>query len=133
MGEMHISWWETVKDLPPTHRFVVHEPETPRYARARQKLRYLVSTGEFLGWIRAPGDDEQSIEVAVWARPEQGRGPGYYGCFRLFIEDSVTTGAVLFCFYDGTESSPGLSTLEDAQAFADAHGFVREPHDGTRD
>jgi len=42
-------------------------------------------------------------------------------------------GAVLFCFYDGTEFSPGLSTLQEALAFAQVSGFVKdandEPHD----
>ena len=131
MGEMHTTWWEAVKTLPDTHRFVAHEPETPRYARARQKLRYLMRKGEYLGSSSAP-PDEGRIEIAVWAPPDQGRGPGYYGCFRLFIEDGVTTGAVLFCFYDGTESSPSLSTLQDARAFARANGFVKEADDGIK-
>ena len=131
MGEMHDDWWEVVKELPAAHRFVAHEPETPRYARARQKLRYLIREGVYLGFISAPGERSR-IEIAVWAPPEQ-RGPGYYGCFRLFIEDSIATGAVLFCFYDGTESSPSLPTLQDAQAFARANGFVKESDDGNQD
>jgi hypothetical protein len=56
------------------------------------------------------------IEIAVWAPSAQGLGPGYYACFRIFIEDGIATTAVLFCFYDGNESSPNLSTLQDAQA-----------------
>ena len=36
MGRLHIDWWETVKELSSRHRFVAHEPETPRYARARR-------------------------------------------------------------------------------------------------
>ena len=51
----------------------------------------------------------------------------------LLIEGSVATGALLFCFYDGTESSPGLSTLQDAQAFARANGFVKEADDAIQD
>ena len=132
MGEMHDSWWEATKSLPETHRFVAHEPETPRYARARQKLRYLIRKGEYLGSTGAFGDTGR-IEIAVWVPPDQGKGPGYYGCFRLFIEESVVTGAVLYCFYDGTESSPSLSTLQDAQAFARANGFVKETDDGIQD
>ena len=129
MGRLHIDWWETVKGLPSRHRFVAHEPETPRYARARQKLRYLMREGIYLGSIGTHGV-ESRIEIAVWAPPDQRRGPGFYGCFRLFIEDAVTTGAVLYCFYDGTESSPSLSTLQDAQAFARANGFEKETDDG---
>jgi len=129
MGIMHINWWNSVKELPPTHRFVAHEPETPRYARARQKLRYLIREGFYLGSIGAL-ESESRIEIAIWAPSDQRRGSGYYGCFRLFIEDAVTTGAVLFCFYDGTESSPHLSTLQDAQAYAWENGFVKETEDG---
>ena len=100
MGRLHIDWWETVKELPSRHRFVAHEPETPRYARARQKLRYLMREGNYLGSIGTHGV-ESRIEIAVWAPPDQRRGPGFHACFRLFIEDAVTTGAVLYCFYDG--------------------------------
>ena len=129
---MHISWWDAVNELPATHRFVVHEPETPRYARARQKLRYVLRQGVYLG---CAGDirDEGHLEIAVWAPPDHGGGPGYSCCFRLFIEHGVATGAVLFCFYDGTDSSPGISTLEEARAFAHENGFAEEMDDGRSD
>jgi hypothetical protein len=126
MGKSHGDWWEAVKELPDTNRFVAHEPETPRYARARQKLRYLLRKAVYLGISHTSRGDDGRIEIAVWAAPDQGRGPGYYGCFRLFVESGVVTGAVLFCFYDGTEKSPRLSSLQDAQAFARANGFVEE-------
>ena len=129
---MHDSWWEAVKGLPETNRFVAHEPETPRYARARQKLRYLIRAGEYLGATDAPEHDRR-IEIAVWAPSAQGWGPGYYACFRLFIEDGVATTAVLFCFYDGNESSPCLPNLQDAQAFAEVNGFMREVDDEIQD
>jgi len=45
----------------------------------------------------------------------------------------VVTAAVLFCFYDGSESSPDLSTLQDAWAFAQASGFAKDAHDGSQD
>ena len=105
-----------MRELPATHRFVAHEPETPRYARARQKLRYLLREGVYLGTADLADWRSGRLEIAVWAPPGQGRGPGYYGCFRLFLEGWLVTGAVLFCFYDGTESSPRLATLQDAQA-----------------
>ncbi len=131
MGNLHETWWDAVKQLPATHRFVAHEPETPRYARARQKLRYVVREGIYLGSTSQSEDDEQT-EIAVWA-PSARRGAGYYCCFRLFIEEGVTTGAVLYSFYDGTESSPGFSTLQDALAFAQANGFTKERDDGDQD
>ena len=129
---MQLTWWDAVTQLPASHRFVAHEPETPRYARARQKLRYLLREGVYLGATAGMGG-ERRTEIAVWAPSEYGSGPGYYCCFRLFIDAGVATGAVLFCFYDGTESSPGLSTLEAAQAFARENGFVEETGDGTED
>lgn len=131
MGETHWTWWDAVRQLPASHRFVIHEPETPRYARARQKLGYVLREGEYLGASRKP--DRGQIEIAVWAPTHQGRGPGYYCCFRLFIEEGMVTDAALFCFYDGTESSPALSTLRDAQAVARENGFVREIEDGNQD
>ena len=70
-----------------------------------------------------------NVEIAIWAPPDGGRGPGFYGCFRLFVDDGVTTGATLFCFYDGTESSPGFSSASEAYAYAQDHGFTREIQD----
>jgi hypothetical protein len=80
--------------------------------------------GSTLGWMSPSGADSP-IEIAVWA-PSDSRGTGYYCCFRLFVEDGVTTGAVLYAFYDGTESSPGFPTPQEARAFAQANGFVEE-------
>jgi len=128
---MHKDWWDAVKQLPAVHRFVAHEPETPRYTRPRQKLRYVVREGIYLGSSDASIDEP--IEIAVWAPPDHGRGSGYYCCFRLFSEYGIVTGAVLFCFYDGTESSPGLLTLQDAKAFALENGFVKEADNGIQD
>ena len=73
---MH-NWWDAVKQLSAAHRFVDHQPETPRYARARQKLPYLIREGVYLGCShREPSDDR--VEIAVWAPPAEGKGPGYY-------------------------------------------------------
>lgn len=129
---MHYTWWDAVKQLPATHRFVVHEPETPRYARARQKLPYLIRTGVYLGWSDTTGEDDR-LEIAIWAPPDQTSDSGYYSCFRLFIEDGMATGAVLFCFYDGTEASPGFTTLQDAETYARANGFARKADNGISD
>ena len=127
---MHFTWWDAVQQLPPSHRFVSHEPETPRYARARQKLRFLIREGVYLGMRLVVGDN---VEIAIWAPPDSGRGPGFYACFRLFVDDRVTTGATLFCFYDGTESSPGFSSASEAQAFAQDNGFSKDIQDGIQD
>lgn len=73
--------------------------------------------------VAADGDD---LEIAVWAPSDHSRGAGYYGCFRLFVEDGVATGATLFCFYDGTESSPGIASIQEARAYARSNGFMKE-------
>lgn len=127
MGETH-SWWDAVNQLSAAHRFVDHQPETPRYIRARQKLSYLIREGVYLGCAhRVPSDDR--VEIAVWAPPADGKGPGYYCCFRLYLEDDVVTYASLFCFYDGTESSPSLSNLHEADAYARANQFSKKADD----
>ena len=124
MREMH-SWWDAVTQLSAAHRFIEHQPETPRYARARQKLPYLIREGVYLGCShRVPPDDR--VEIAIWAPPADGKGPGYYCCFRLYLEDDMVMYASLFCFYDGTESSPSLSNLHEAEAYARANQFAKE-------
>ncbi len=124
MGEMH-NWWDAVKQLSAAHRFVDHQPETSRYARARQKLPYLIREGVYLGYShRIPSDDR--VEIAIWAPPADGKGPGYYCCFRLYLEDDMVIYASLFCFYDGTESSPSLRNLHEAEAYARANQFAKE-------
>ncbi len=121
---MH-SWWDAVTQLSAAHRFIEHQPETPRYARARQKLPYLIREGVYLGCShRVPPDDR--VEIAIWAPPADGKGPGYYCCFRLYLEDDMVMYASLFCFYDGTESSPSLSNLHEAEAYARANQFAKE-------
>ena len=131
MSEIDITWWDAVQQLPATHRFVAHEPETPRYARARQKLRYALRRGKYLGCNedRLPNG---RVEIAVWAPPD-GRNVGYYCCFRLFVDDGIATGAVLFCFYDGTEASPAIVSVEQARVFARDNGFSEEADCGIAD
>ena len=47
----------------------------------------------------------------MWAPPGHGRGPGYYCCFRIYHPQGETLFALLFCFYDGTEGSPGFKQV----------------------
>jgi len=42
------------------------------------------------------------------------------------LEAGVPYYAVLFCFYDGTEASPGFRSLEAAHTFALSQGFGHE-------
>ncbi len=117
-----MDWLGEIQRLPRSWRAVQHEPETPRYARARAKLEYILREAVYLG-TRKPERGLDAIEIAVWARPGHGRGFGYYCCFRLFLDKGTVSWAVLFCFYDGTEGSPGFKSVDTARAYARSHGF----------
>ena len=61
----------------------------------------------------------------VFAEHPLGRKkPGFYSCFRIFHDsDQLPLLALVFCFYDGTESSPAIKSLGTAQAFARGGGL----------
>ena len=121
MTESEVDWLERVRRLSAEQVFVQHNPPTPRYGRAQAKLPYLIREGRLLGSKSV--DTPDRIEIALWARPASGRGHGYYGCFRLFLEDGDVLAALLFCFYDGTENSPGFKTVDAAAQSAAGNGF----------
>ena len=65
-----------------------------------------------------------------------GPGPGHRegnGQAGIFVDDGIATGAVLFCFYDGTEASPAIASEDQARAFARNNGFSEEADFGTAD
>ncbi|MEZ4227507.1 MAG: hypothetical protein R3B13_41595, partial [Polyangiaceae bacterium] len=69
--------------------------------------------------------------VAAWAPPPTGRGSGYYWCVRLHLDEHERVElAVLYCFYDGTERSPGFRSLNDASAYSADHGFQQVNDEG---
>ena len=115
-------WLEQVRALPRDRRIVQHEPETARYDRARLRLEYLLEASSVLG-VR-PGDTPGAAEIAMWAPPPNGHGPGFYSCLRAYADESKQVMfAVLFCFWDGTEGSRGFRSTEVAQAYAHSEGF----------
>ena len=124
----HVDWLHEIRALPASRRAVQHQPETPRYARARAKLRYVLECGIYLGG-RQSTHHRKAAEIAVWAPPGHGRGPGYYGCFRIYHPPGEAPFALLFCFYDGTEGSPGFKSVEQTRAFATDNGFGRGDHE----
>lgn len=64
------------------------------------------------------------MELAFWAPSPRGQGPGFYWCVRAFMDqDDEIVGGVVFCFWDGSESSPGFSTIEAALSHATRDGF----------
>jgi len=120
-----MDWLEELLRLPATRRAVWHQPETPRYARARQKLSYVLHESTLVGVQRDP-EREDAVLLALWAPPGHGAGYGYYSCFRLFLEGQKPIFAVMYCFYDGTEGAPGFKSIQAARAHAEAHGFAQE-------
>ena len=111
-----------LRGLGPGQVFVQHHPPTPRYGRAQTKLSYLLREAILLGIKREPRTPSR-LEIAIWTRPPTGRGFGYYACFRLFFERAQLVAALLFCFYDGTERSPGFKSIDAATVFASQNGF----------
>ena len=126
-----MDWLNQIRALSARQRAVQHQPETPRYAQARIKLRYVLERGIFLG-ARQSDLHPEAVEVAIWAPPGHGRGPGYYCCFRIFHERGQASFALLFCFYDGTEGSPRFKSAGSARMFANANGFGGEDHEDHR-
>lgn len=43
-----MDWLDVVRQLSPQQRAVEHQPETPRYSRARTKLRYVIEQATYL-------------------------------------------------------------------------------------
>ena len=117
-----MNWLSQLQTLPPDRLFVEHHPLNPRYGRAQSKLRWLVRESVFLGERPASPESDNSVEIAVWAPPATGRH-GCYCCFRLFLECEEVLAALFFCFYDGTEESPGFRFVDGAQAYASSQGF----------
>ena len=121
-----MDWLALLRAIPEERRIVMHQPETPRYRRARTRLRYVVDSAEYLG-VQTDPERSDAVLVAVWAPPGHGRGAGYYCCFRIFFgEGGVPEFAVMYCFYDGSERSVSLKSLSAALAFARGHHFLPE-------
>ena len=122
-----MDWLGRARDLDDRHLAAEHQPETLRYSRARAKLRYLVNQGQQIG-ERSVQDRPSEVEIAVWSPPDQGRY-GCSSCFRIYHRRKIPTFAVLFCFYDGTENSPGFRSVGSARAYAESEGFSGGEHD----
>lgn len=115
-----MNWLKEIRNLLPHQLAVEHQPETPRYSRARSKLRYIVNRGMYLG---KRDKKERTLEIAVWTPSEQGKGMGYYSCLRVYFKEDDLLCAVLFSFYDGTEKSPGFRSFASALSFAKSENF----------
>lgn len=117
-----MDWLEELLGLPPDARYVKHNPASPRYFRGAQKLGYVLRNGSFLG-SQPDAERSDAVCVALWAPPGHGRGKGYYCCFRVYVVDGKVQYAVMYCFYDGTDESPGFKTESSARAYARSEGF----------
>jgi hypothetical protein len=122
MRDGDTDWLARLRNLGPDQVFVQHRPPTPRYGRAQAKLSYLLREAILLG-VKHERGTRSRVEIAIWTRPPTGRGFGYYACFRLFFEGTELIAALLFCFYDGTERSPGFKSVDAAIVFASHNGF----------
>lgn len=126
MVDVERDWLAEVRKLPADRVFVQHNPPTPRYGRAQTKLSYVIREAVLLG-TRAVPHHPSRLEIAAWARRPSGRGYGYYVCFRLFFALRELNVGVLFCFYDGTDGSPGFKSVDAASQFAASQGFEVSP------
>ena len=117
------DWLAKLQQLPLSHVLVQHKPRTPRYDRAGSKLQYVLRESQFLGHRKPTPLSNTPVEIALWAPNPNGKGAGFYSCFRLFLQDDSPTLAQLFAFYDGTERSISLKSLSAALAYSRSHGF----------
>lgn len=117
------DWLGSLRAMPLDLVGVSHEPMTFRYSRAFDKRLYLLREGILLG-VRS-ASYKQSLEIALFAEHPNGNSKhGYYACFRIFLSDENSVlSAVLFCFYDGTEKSPGFKKRDAASKYALEGGF----------
>ena len=124
-----LNWLEAVRLLPDEAVVVVHNPPTRRYARAHAKRTYILRESLQLG--ERPHDfDEDAVEIAMWAPSPRGQQNGFYSCMRLFLDsDRRVEEAAIYCFYDGTETSPGFRTFHEARQYALTHGFQGAPYE----
>lgn len=111
------AWHALLRDLHTKGRLVVqHEPWTPRYERARLKLRDLLAGLQVLGWQH--GEQEGALELALWALDPNHIRRGWYACVRVVWRDGAPTYAHLYCFYDGRDQIPSVFTLATARSLA---------------
>lgn len=117
------NWLDTLRELPLDLVGVAHQPMTLRYSRAFDKRIYLLREGILLGERSA--SYRQAIEIAIFAEnPNSNKKPGYYACLRIFLDEKkAVLSAVIFCFYDGTEKSPGFKSVHSALKYALEGGF----------
>ena len=117
------DWLGALRELPLDLVSVAHQPMTPRYSRALNKRIYLLREGIQLGERSA--DYKQAIEIALFEEnPNGNKNSGFYACVRIFLDEKRSVlSAVIFCFYDGTEKSPGFKSVEAALKYALEGGF----------
>ena len=127
-----MNWKQILQQLPADACFVQHQPFTPRYRRAANKIEYLLENAVFLGVRDSEGRHSGCLEIATWAPEPARRRDGYFACFRVHLQDDAPTLAVLYCFYDGTDQSLGFRSLEAAAAYAYTQGFRDEVSDDHR-
>lgn len=117
------DYFSDLRSLPATRVGVRHDPMTQRYQYAAEKLERIVGDSVYVGFnlVSLP----HVIEIALFLENRRStKKPGWYTCFRLFYAaDEQILSATLFGFYDGTEKSPAIYTLDAAKAYAKDGGY----------
>lgn len=116
------DWIEEIQSLPHGQISVEHEPPTERYARAAQKLRYVLREGSVLG-TRQENEEGNLLELALWAPSASGRDCGFYTGWRIGLHEENAVLAVMFAFYNGKDSSICLKSVHAAKDFAKSNDF----------
>ena len=106
---------------------VEHVPKSKRYNRAESLLDYIARHSAVLGTRKTDERGrENAVEVALWSKNPRGQGCGLYVVIRFFYEKKASPHpywGALFCFYDGSDSSPCLRSPESARAYAASQGY----------
>lgn len=118
---MH-DWIAEIRALPAGNIFVSHRPRTPRYIRAETLLPYLLEHAILVGVAADPERSDTTL-IATWAPHPEGKRRGFYCCFRVRLQPG-SRWARLYCFYDGRDNSPQISSVDTAEKYAARHGFT---------
>lgn len=113
---------------------VIHEPRTPRYRRAGRRLKALCHTSKAVGSKKLKTRLEKEAEtkeafsvdfyeVAFFLKSESEQCGEYIVCEMAYDQKDILE-VDLFCYYDGTDNSKCISSLESAKFFAKKKGYT---------
>jgi hypothetical protein len=123
---VQVNWLTVLQSLNRAGCLVVkHEPDdTARYERARTQLPFVLKRSHILGTRFSVGHEDYAIDVACWCQSPAGRACGFFTVFRVIADANAPSWATMFCFWDGTDSSPCFRGTDSAKAYALQQGFA---------